>query len=707
LDIELADHQRSELDRKIQTSWIAILVITSVSGVWALILLIVGDFPSAMVAGDVFFGYLISLILFQLNKPYTARLYWVISAAVGIFIGQMVATPGSEIKDLFLPVIGMPFLAFSWSVEKRTTIVAVLLAGTAWLISEVFLLEGALLQNFGLDIKSPEETAMVALGIRTTNLILLLVEFVAFSAYAARSELLAFESSKKAEASARSKGEFLANMSHEIRTPMNGVIRMIEVLEALEPTVEQKNAITTIKSSAFSLLRIIDDILDTAKMEAGKLSIEPVPSELRPIIEGVAETVRPTANHLGVNIRLWVDPLLPEWVMTDPGRLRQVLLNLISNGVKYSAKSLTQRDGIVFVKLWKSRGNHLLIEIEDNGLGMDSDLVSNLIQPFVQGESSSTRRVGGTGLGLVISRNLIEMFGGRIEVSSQIGKGSTFTVFLPLREASGPKRMPDINGLSLVWVEDDDFSVTDGIQLYFKRSGCDATFVSDIEALADLDMSKLPANTVFLIASLDLDKIAKARFEIAALREDTPIIELVNDRIRPAGLVGKGHYILRIYPMRFADLHESVHVLAHRKVPELPPETEVEKSATAPDESKTILVVEDNPIIQLVIKRQLDMLGHSVEVADDGEAGLRRWQGGSFDVVLTDCHTPIMDGYDLARAIRRSEEQTGNAAVPIIAITANALEGEAEKCYASGMNGYLTKPFSLDQLRRAINDTKA
>jgi len=252
LDIELADHQRSELDRKIQTSWIAILVITSVSGVWALILLIVGDFPSAMVAGDVFFGYLISLILFQLNKPYTARLYWVISAAVGIFIGQMVATPGSEIKDLFLPVIGMPFLAFSWSVEKRTTIVAVLLAGTAWLISEVFLLEGALLQNFGLDIKSPEETAMVALGIRTTNLILLLVEFVAFSAYAARSELLAFESSKKAEASARSKGEFLANMSHEIRTPMNGVIRMIEVLEALEPTVEQKNAITTIKSSAFS-----------------------------------------------------------------------------------------------------------------------------------------------------------------------------------------------------------------------------------------------------------------------------------------------------------------------------------------------------------------------------------------------------------------------------------------------------------------------
>jgi len=452
LDIELADHQRSELDRKIQTSWIAILVITSVSGVWALILLIVGDFPSAMVAGGVFFGYLISLILFQLNKPYTARLYWVISAAVGIFIGQMVATPGSEIKDLFLPVIGMPFLAFSWSVEKRTTIVAVLLAGTAWLISEVFLLEGALLQNFGLDMKSPEETAMVALGIRTTNLILLLVEFVAFSAYAARSELLAFESSKKAEASARSKGEFLANMSHEIRTPMNGVIGMIEVLEALEPTVEQKNAITTIKSSAFSLLRIIDDILDTAKMEAGKLSIEPVPSELRPIIEGVAETVRPTANHLGVNIRLWVDPLLPEWVMTDPGRLRQVLLNLISNGVKYSAKSLTQRDGIVFVKLWKSRGNHLLIEIEDNGLGMDSDLVSNLFQPFVQGESSSTRRVGGTGLGLVISRNLIEMFGGRIEVSSQVGKGSTFTVFLPLREASGPKRMPDINGLSLVWV---------------------------------------------------------------------------------------------------------------------------------------------------------------------------------------------------------------------------------------------------------------
>lgn len=706
MDIELAEHQRSELERKIRTSWIAILAITSVAGFWAIILTILGDYPSAMVAGGVFLGYLISLYLFWTDRPYTARVYWVLSAAIGIFVGQMFANPGSDIKDLLLPVIGMPFIAFSWSVEKRTTIIAVLFTGTAWCLSEVFALEGALMGYLDLAVKSPEEISWIAFGIRTTNLILLLVEFIAFSAYAARSESIAFENSKKAEASARAKGEFLANMSHEIRTPMNGVIGMIEVLDSLDPTVEQKNAISTIKSSAFSLLRIIDDILDTAKIEAGKLSIEPVSSELRPIVEGVAETVRPTANHLGVNIRLWVDPLLPEWVMVDPGRLRQILLNLISNGVKYSAKSLTQRDGTVFVKLWKSRGNHMLIEVEDNGMGMDDDLLANLFQPFVQGESSSTRRVGGTGLGLVISRNLVEMFGGRIEVSSQVGKGSTFTVFLPLREASGPKRMPDIDGLSLVWVEDDDFTVTDGIRLYFERSGCEATFVSDIDALASLDVSELSPDTVFLIASLDPDKIAKARWEIAALRDDAPIIELINDRIRPAGLVGKGHYVLRIYPMRFADLHEAIHVLAHRKVPELPPEAKVEKPADAPIESKTILVVEDNPINQLVIKRQLDMLGHSVEVADDGEAGLRRWQGGSFDLVLTDCHMPIMDGYDLARAIRRDEKRTGNTPVPIIAITANALEGEAEKCYASGMNGYLTKPFSLDQLRSAVAETK-
>ena len=699
---ELTEVESTDLERKIRASRISVFAITLVSGLWAVCLAMIGDFPSAGVAGAVCLSYLIGVGLFGTGWNYLARAYWSISAITGIFFGQMFATVGSEIATLFIPIIGLPFLAFSWTSERRTTLFLVLLATFIWLMSEALSLEGILLDYFSLPRKSPEQTEWVAFGIRATNVLLLLAEFIAFSTFAANSEALIIKSRERAEASARAKGEFLANMSHEIRTPMNGVIGMTEVLETLEPTTEQKNAIDTIKSSSFALLRVIDDILDTAKIEAGKLSIEPIASELRPIIEGVAETVRPTATHLGVNIRLWVDPRLPEWIMTDPGRLRQIMLNLIGNGVKYSSRSLTGREGYVFVKLWSTRGGHLMIEVIDNGLGMSGDVVRDLFQPFMQGETSSTRRVGGTGLGLVISRNLAEMFGGRIEVNSHVGEGSTFTVFLPLLKAKGPSRLRDISGLNLVWIEDDDFPSTKDIHLYFERSDCNATFLPDRDALKGLDWDSLPQNSVFLIATPNPDKISATKAELDKYRKDAPVIEVLDDRIRPIGLLEKGHFMLRIYPMRFSDLHLAIYSLANGLSPEAGEREAVSKNEEKTGPSQRILVVEDNLTNQLVIKRQLDMLGHEVTVADDGEAGLRRWREQDFDLILTDCHMPIMDGYEMSKAIRAEEKKFSKPEIPIIAITANALAGEADKCFDSGMNGFLTKPFSLEQLKTAV-----
>lgn len=676
--------------------------ITIVAAAWAVVLMLLGDYINATVSGIVVVGYLISILLFWLGKDLLARIYWIVLASSAIFVGQAFATEGSNILLLFLPMIGLPLLSFSLRRERLYLGLSVAFTGSLWAISVVFPFEGSAIDVIGGVRKSPEEVLAIAKAISVSTTVILFAVFAAFARQSRALEEVLINERDKANASARTKGEFLANMSHEIRTPMNGVIGMIEVLESQGLNDRQKGTIETIKSSAFSLLRIIDDILDTSKIEAGKLALEPTASELRPIVESVAETVRPTATHLGVHIRLLVDPLLPEWIHIDPGRLRQVLLNLTSNAVKFSSSSLTGREGVVFLKLSKTRGNHLMIEVSDNGLGMSDDVLAKLFQPFSQGESSSTRRVGGTGLGLVISRNLVEMFGGNINVRSQLGEGSVFTVNIPLREAKGPSRIPSIDGMSLVWVEDVDFSITEDIHSYFDRAGCDVTFIPSVDAIKSLNADKMRKDTVFLIAAQDPDKFAKARHEISAATGLERIIEVTEDRGRQTGLISENHFVLRIYPMRFLDLHDAIHSLAMGKW-EKPKRTKKKENSNE-IAAKRILVVEDNTINQVVIKSQLALLGHEVDVANDGEAGLRSWKEGSYDLVLTDCHMPILDGYEMTATIRSEEAMAKHKPTPIIAITANALSGEAEKCYAAGMDGYLSKPFSLEQLRDAVDD---
>ena len=695
-----------DLKRKIQASRMVVYTITAVAMAWTIVLLAMGDFPNAAVSGIVFVGYLVSIAMFWVGRDLLARVYWISLASAGIFFGQFVATEGSNVASLFLPMIGLPFLSFSLRKERVFVWAGVLLTGGLWSISTVITLEGIALDPLGIQAKGPEEVLLISNGISFSTTIILIAVFAAFGRQSRVFEEILIDERDKAKASAQAKGEFLANMSHEIRTPMNGVIGMLEVLESQGMNEQQKGTIETIKASAFALLRIIDDILDTSKIEAGKLSLESVSSELRPIVEGVAETVRPTAVHLDVHIRLWIDPKLPEWIHTDPGRLRQVLLNLVSNAVKFSATSLTGREGVVFVKLIQTRGSHLVIEIRDNGLGMSEEVQQRLFQPFSQGESSSTRRVGGTGLGLVISRNLVEMFGGNIRVRSKLGEGSLFSVNIPFRDAKGPSRLPNIGGASLVWVEDDDYSATDDIKMYFERAGCNATFISSPEAIEAMDVNSLSKDTVFLIASQDPDRIAKLRFEISAATGMERIIEVTEDRTRPTGLISNNHFVLQIYPMRFYDLHDAIHSLAvgEWKAPKKIKKKKKKKEEASEVEGWRILVVEDISINQVVIKSQLALLGHEVEVANDGEAGLRLWKKKSYDLVLTDCHMPILDGYEMTSAIRSEEAKSKLPATPIIATTANALAGEAEKCYAAGMDGYLSKPFSLEQLRDAVDD---
>ena len=222
-------------------------------------------------------------------------------------------------------------------------------------------------------------------------------------------------------------------MSHEIRTPMNGMIGMIEVLETMDPAADKKSTIGIIRNSAFSLLRIIDDILDASKIEAGKLDIHNTRSELRPVIEGAVVTLQTMADDFKVQLRLYIDPDLPQWALIDSGRLRQVLLNVLSNAIKFSASDLISRCPEVFVHIEHIHGNHLQVTVEDNGIGMPTSVTDNLFKPFMQGETSTTRRVDGTGLGLAITSNLLQLMNGDIAIKSAAGVGTTVAITLKLK----------------------------------------------------------------------------------------------------------------------------------------------------------------------------------------------------------------------------------------------------------------------------------
>jgi len=383
-------------------------------------------------------------------------------------------------------------------------------------------------------------------------------------------------------AASRAKSEFLANMSHEIRTPMNGVVGMVDILQQTELTAAQQRMVGTISDASLALLNILNDILDYSKIEAGKLAMESIPTHLREVVEGVAQLMVASSNGKLFDLSVFVSPSLPHWILCDPTRLRQVLLNLLGNAIKFTCNQedrparvllhvepFTLEDGRPGVQL----------RIIDNGIGISPESLPKLFQPFTQGDESTARRFGGTGLGLSISQRLAEMMDGRISVRSTLGEGSEFTVELPLQEAA-PGR--------------------------------------------------------------------------------APAAEPSLDGVRVAGT----------------------------KAPT------VEEALLA---GQLILLAEDNETNREVMLEQLRLLGYAAEVAEDGVAALEMWRSGRYALLLTDCHMPNMDGFELTAAIRRAEPDDTH--LPIIAITANAMQGEAQRCLARGMDDYLSKPLRLNELR--------